>query len=124
LNGNAYQYSLLYWFTKVIQQRNIIGINIEAIYSGTRSKNSRILDMFKQLTAGEIGFSEAVRSEVLMEITGFNPLKTNNIDNTLDLLTYAPRVLSEMAHYLLVNGEVAEKVEVISAAESANRCTF
>jgi hypothetical protein len=80
--------------------------------------------MFKQLTAGEIGFSEAVRSEVLMEITGFNPLKTNNIDNTLDLLTYAPRVLSEMAHYLLVNGEVAEKVEVISAAESANRCTF
>ena len=78
----------------------IIGINFAEIYSGHRSKNSRILDMFKQLLASEQYLSQAVRPQVFNQITSFNPVKTNNVDGILDLITYAPKVLEIYGEYI------------------------
>lgn len=106
IEANAYQYSLLYWFDFICKELRIQGIHCEPIYSGKLNKNSRILTMFKQYRAGEIFVHRNCVAQVHMQIAGFRPLKSDNIDNTLDLLTYAPRVIEEfsalMASYTVV----------------------
>lgn len=100
--SNAYQYSLLYWFNQVISQLGLTeaGFHCLEVYSGQRSKNSRILDMFKSLLKGEILLSNATRAQTFSQITGFNPLKTNNVDGILDCHTYAPKVLELYGEFI------------------------
>ena len=110
VESNAYQYSLLYWFEHICNQMGIIGIESVPIYSGTRSKNARILEMFKAYAAGEIFVHEKARAAVHTQITGFNPLRRDNTDGLLDLLTYAPRVINEFGEYV-VSGNIIESQE-------------
>ena len=113
IESNAYQYSLMYWTKTVFEQLGITGIQVVDIYTGQKSKNSRILEMFKQLIpaknviAGpaqpDIVLHPEVKAQVTDEIIGFNPLKNNNRDNILDCLTYAPRVMAEFGHMIAIN---------------------
>ncbi len=100
VESNAYQYSHLYWFNFICQQKGIQGIDCVDIYSGQASKNSRILTMFKALLAKEIWLAQATRAQVFSQIVPFNPIKTNNTDGILDLLTYAPRVIELYGEYI------------------------
>jgi hypothetical protein len=113
IESNAYQYSHLYWFNHITQQRGIIGINAVDIYSGSMSKNARILSMFKTLLAGEQYLSGGVRGQVCAQIVSFNPLKTNNTDGILDCITYAPKVLELYGEYI-VSGLTIEMQEFAS----------
>jgi len=45
-----------------------------------------------------------------MQITQFNPLKRDNTDGLLDLLTYAPLVVQEFGEYV-VQGNIVESQE-------------
>lgn len=103
VEANAYQYSHLYWFNKTCNERGIVGITCADIYSGSGSKNSRILTMFKGLVGKEPEqyLAESVRAQVFSQITSFNPLKTTNVDGILDLLAYASRVIAEYGEYIL-----------------------
>src|SRR6185312_4823169 len=96
--GTGYQATLLYWFNFVTQQLGIYGLDFVEMYPGTKSKNSRILSMFKALQSGELFIAPECRAVVQNEAVSFNPLRKDNIDNILDLLTYAPRVLHEYGH--------------------------
>lgn len=89
----AYQHTLLYWFEEVCKQLNIQGIQCVDVYPGVKSKNYRISNMCKELTAGEIILHPSVRSVVAHQIANWNPMKRVNQDDVLDLLTYAPKVL-------------------------------
>lgn len=100
IESNAYQYTLNYWFTYICAQRGIIGIEAVEVYSGAYSKNSRILNMFKQLLAGEIRIHPKCTGAVNLQITSFNPLKRDNTDGLLDCLTYAPKVIELYGHLL------------------------
>jgi len=104
--ANAYQYSLLYWFDFICNQLGIQGIECVPIYSGSRSKNARILDMFKAYAAGEVFIYGAPRLSAHLQITQFNPLKRDNTDGILDLLTYAPRVIQEFAEFIVCNNMI------------------
>lgn len=108
VEGNAYQSTLCYWFKFIMAQMGVTGITVVDINSGRNSKNSRILTMFKQLTAGELYLHPRVKAAVYTQITSFNPLKTDNADGILDCLTYAPKVLTEFAEYL-ENGTLIEQ---------------
>ena len=99
----AYQYSLNYWCNYICEQEGIQGFRFEPIYPGRMSKNSRILTMFKSYLKGEIFVHSQAKSLVHDQIRSFNPMKTNNVDNTLDLLTYAPRVIEEMGEMLKIS---------------------
>lgn len=110
IESNAYQYTLKYWFEFICQQRGIIGIEPVEIYSGSFSKNSRILTMFKQLLAGEIYVHPDCVAAVNMQITQFNPLKRDNTDGLLDLLTYSPKVI-ELYGNLLISSTILEEQE-------------
>lgn len=111
VEANAYQYSLLYWFDFICQQLGIIGIEAVPIYSGVRSKNARILEMFKGYAKGEIFVLEEAKLAVHMQITSFNPLRRDNTDGLLDLLTYAPRVVQEYGEYV-ISSNIMESQEL------------
>jgi len=110
IESNAYQYSLNYWFEFICLQRGITGIECAPIYSGPRSKNSRILDMFKALFSKEIYYHSETSGPVNLQISQFNPLKTNNVDGILDLLTYSLRVVAELGEQLIA-GDIIEMQE-------------
>lgn len=114
VEANAYQHSLLYWFEQISIQLGITGIQFVPIYSGSLSKNTRIVTMFKQLTSGEILLHPNVRAKVLHQVTQFKPLQRNNVDGILDLLTYAPRVQTEMGGLIVINNPLQEDSEASS----------
>ena len=110
VEANAYQYSLLYWFEFICKQLGIAGIEAVPIYSGVKNKNARILTMFKAYAAGEFFIHNDCKLDVHMQITQFNPLKSDNTDGILDLLTYAPRVVQEFGEYV-ISGNIVESQE-------------
>jgi hypothetical protein len=101
IESNAFQYVLGWIMKQALERYGIQGIQVVDIYSGQMSKNSRILTMFKQLLAGEIYISSACKVPVFSQIVSFNPLKTNNTDGILDLLTYAPRVVEMYGEFII-----------------------
>ena len=107
--GVAYQYSLLYWFNFICQQLGIIGFEFLPIYPGGSSKNARILQMLKSYAKGEIYIDDSCKPDVHYEISQFNPLKTNNTDNILDLLCYAPRCIAEFGEYIIASNIIEEQ---------------
>jgi hypothetical protein len=106
----AYQASLCYWFNFICQQIGIIGVEVVEIYPGGSSKNSRILSMLKSYAAGEIDVDDHCKAEVHLEITQWNPLKTDNTDNILDLLCYMPKVIELFGEYI-VNMSIIQQQE-------------
>lgn len=101
VESNAYQYTFLYWFNFICQQMGISGLFCVEVYSGTLSKISRILHMFKELKSGEIYYHPRTKPLVNSQITQFNPIKNNNTDGILDLLTYAPKVMDMYGEYIV-----------------------
>lgn len=96
----AYQATLAYWFGFICQQAGIAGIEAVEVYPGGFSKNSRILTMLKSYAAGEIFVAPECKAEVHTQITQFNPLKQDNVDDVLDLLCYAPKVIELYGEYV------------------------
>lgn len=103
IESNAYQYSLKFWMDKYKDRLGLHELRVEPIYSGARSKNSRILDMFKSLLSGEILIHPKAWPLAANQIVAFNALKTNNVDGILDCITYVPKALTEFSHYITVN---------------------
>lgn len=110
VEANAYQSTLAYWFKFIMEQAGIEGIEVIPIYSGSTSKNSRILTMFKSLMAGELILHPKFRPAAILQITSFAPLRTDNTDGILDCLTYMTRILVEFAD-ALANSTVIEMQE-------------
>lgn len=110
IESNAYQYSLLYWFNFICQQMGVQGIEPVEVYSGSSSKNSRILAMFLQLLKGETWIHPDCVPAAYLQITQFNPMKRDNTDGILDLLTYAPKVIELYGHQL-INSNIIESQE-------------
>ena len=116
IESNSYQYTLKWWADEICRQLGIVGIHFVDIYSGKMSKVTRILNMFKLYIKGDIWVHPRCRSQVHAQISGFNPLKTNNTDGLLDLLTYAPRVIAEFAALLSI--QTLEGMQEFANAES------
>lgn len=114
----AYQSTLAYWFQYFCQQRGIYGIEAVEVYPGGYSKNARILTMLKSYAAGELFVSYDCRAEVHLQITQWNPLKKDNVDDVLDLLCYAPKVIEMYGEYVIAYTTIVqqdgESIEVLS----------
>lgn len=119
----AYQASLCYWFGFICKQLGITGIDVVEIYTGGYSKNHRILTMFKQLPTGEIEIHPKVFPEVSVEILGFNPLKTDNTDNILDLLAYATKAVELYGDIMVVWNDISTQ-EFEGAKVIDDNCSF
>jgi len=106
IESNAYQYTLKFWFEHICNQLGIQGIEAVEVYSGSLSKNSRILTMFKSYTSGEFYVHPRCKAAAHLQISQFNPLKRDNTDGILDLLTYAPRVIEMYGEYVMSLGTI------------------
>lgn len=123
IESNAFQYSLNYWFNFIAQQKGIVGLRPEPIYSGMISKITRILTMFKELMSGEIGIGSEAQSQVFSQILEYKPLRRDNSDGILDLLAYAPRVIAEfgplIASSMILQMQEVNSIPVRSELETA-----
>lgn len=112
IEGTAYQYSLKYWTEQIFTQLGLHGILVLDIYTGKLSKNTRILSMFKQLVPDSesriprLLLHPETRAHVASRITQFNPLRTNNTDNVLDLLSMGMKVMADHSHLIAINSPV------------------
>lgn len=128
IEANAYQYTLKYWSELICAQLGIQGIQFIDIYSGKSSKISRILNMFKAYKAGEIYVAPDCVTQVHHQIRGYNPLKANNVDDVLDLMTYAPKVIETygaLLSTLTIEGDQLMSAELADAekySELTNSC--
>ena len=109
IESNAFQYSLLYWFNFICSQMNVTGIEPVEVYSGSNNKASRILAMFMQLLRGETWIHPDCVPHVYLQISQFNPLRRDNTDGLLDLLTYAPKVLELYGHQIASTNVINEQ---------------
>lgn len=119
----SYQYTLLYWFQFISAQMGISGIEFVEIPSGHYSKNSRILGMFKALKAAELYYHPRVASQVNFQITQFNPLKKDNIDGILDLLTYMQKMIDMYSHYIISLNEISYQ-EFVAIEVLPDNCVY
>jgi len=101
IENYAYQASLGQWFEKYLDDLGIEDISIVLVNRGAQSKNSAILSTLKECMTGPKGeppqllLSNEVRPIVYNEIAEFDPIKSDNIDNNLDVLSYMNRVKLE-----------------------------
>ena len=109
IESNAFQYSLLYWFNFITAQMGVQGIEPVEVYSGSQNKNARILAMFLQLLKGELWIHPNCVPASHLQISQFNPLRRDNTDGLLDLLTYAPKVLELYSHQLVSSSIIMEQ---------------
>lgn len=119
----AYQGALLNYFNRIITDMQITGIQMVPCYPRGRSKNSRIVDYIKRLLTNLDHLHPEVRLEVLMLITRFKPLKTDNEDDELDSASYGNEVLQEHWHEITYNARTFDaqvnKAHVWSVEESS-----
>lgn len=125
VESNAYQYSLLYWFQFIGAQLGVAGIECVPVYSGSLTKNTRILNMFKELLSSELLIHPEAKSQVWHQISSFNPLRRDNTDGILDCLTYAVRVISEFGQYIAALTSLGEQEHNnVKVWEVTDNCTF
>lgn len=121
----AYQASLLFWFSKVCQDNGIEGFQFHPLNVQGRSKNAKIMDSLKELSKGEVQVSDEVRPLLVNEIIKFQPLKKNNQDTCLDLLTFCKKVVEQYRDlmYMPYEAEV-QAIALAAPREEHENCTF
>ena len=119
----AYQSTLKYWFDFICAQAGITGFEAVEIYPGGYAKNSRILAMFKNYSKGDIWVHPSLVALVHIQIVQWNPLRRDNTDDILDLLTYMPKVVELYGAYIVSMG-VIEDQEHLAAKVLENNAAF
>lgn len=114
----AYQSTLMFWMNMRLQQLGLTNIKILSINPRGNAKNYRIGEMLKQLTAQKqkIWVHRQVRSLVVHQITYYDPVKTNNKDDILDIMAYFYQVIAQYATDILLVIDLA--AESVSASFS------
>lgn len=99
----AYQESLCFWMEHYKNKLGLQGLRVLTVNPAGIAKNSRILAMTKSLTAtsNRIWLHKDLRSIVVHQLIYWNPLKTHNKDDVIDILAYAQKIIIEHGIILL-----------------------
>lgn len=114
VESTAYQQSLLYWFSEISTELGIQGLHFVELYRTQSSKNSMINDALKALQQKELGLHPSVKNIVTSQIVNWKPMKRDNVDNILDLLTY-PMQMIEKYGYLIGTEMDADSLQAQTA---------
>jgi hypothetical protein len=121
----AYQATLAYWINYFAKELGISGINVIELYPKAGTKNARIYGTLKSMAKAnpddmEILVHKDVRDEFVDQAVNWNPLKTDNRDDMLDIPTYIPQILVEHAGALMRVTELAQPHNVVEAVTAAD----
>lgn len=105
------QYTYLYWFNAICQQRGIQGLQPVELLPGMISKPARIMSMFKSYLTGELKVHPSCVPIVHPQVVQYNPLKRDNVDGILDCLAYAPIMMNTYGGLILM-GAIVEMQEI------------
>lgn len=99
----AYQATLVFWINEAKLRYGLSGIRVLEIYPGMNTKNSRIINALKLLTApaATLMLHPRVKSTVLHQIVHWNPFRKHNVDDILDLLAYGYPAIQQFGMTLL-----------------------
>lgn len=116
----AYQATLVYWMNQAKLRHGLTGLRVLEIYPGVALKNSRIISALKQLTAPDkqLSLHPRVKSQVIHQIVHFNPLRSRNADDILDLLAYAYPAIQQFGMMLLKPFEITANESSATFADS------
>lgn len=103
--STAYQETLLYWMDLYCRQQSIEGIELAELHTGRQSKNERILESFQQANRKELGFTRETVTQWLSYVMLFDPKRTDNIDDVLDVVCYMPKVYLQYSQFMSIAGE-------------------
>lgn len=103
VEGVAYQSTLLFWFEQFCEQEGITGFYFVELSPKGQAKNNRIKRGLLRLLSSEIYLHPAIRSQVLHQITEWNPLKINNKDDIIDPLGYVEEVMRDYPEFIVKN---------------------
>jgi hypothetical protein len=125
VESNAYQFTLLFWFSQVCLQRGITGIELCELHTYAYSKNSRIKAVLPKLLRSEILLHPEVRSSVVFQIIHWNPLSIDNADDILDTLTFIEEMLQSYSQFCVdMNWIDQESQNVRSLSEDEMSLAF
>jgi hypothetical protein len=81
--------------------------------------------MLKELLTGVVQLGAKVRSLVINEIVNWNPLRNDNVDNKLDVVAYAMKMIEGYGHLMEFDGSLQEQ-EIAGAVvmEVSDNCSF
>ena len=103
VEGVAYQSTLLFWFEQFCEQEGITGFYFVELSPKGQAKNNRIKRGLLRLLSSEIYLHPSIRSQVLHQITEWNPLKINNKDDIIDPLGYVEEVMRDYPEFIVKN---------------------
>lgn len=103
VEGVAYQSTLLFWFDHYCEQKGITGFYFVELSPKGQAKNNRIKRGLLRLLSSEIYLHPSIRSQVLHQITEWNPLKINNKDDIIDPLGYVEEVMRDYPEFIVKN---------------------
>jgi hypothetical protein len=114
----AYQATLAFWISEAKQRYGLSGLRVLEIYPGMNNKNSRIINALKLLISEgrQLQVHPRCKSQVIHQIVHWNPIRSRNIDDILDLLAYAYPAIQQFGIMLLKPFEVT----TVSAASFAD----
>ena len=104
----AYQSTLCFWIDEAKRRYGIPDLRVLEIYPGSTAKNARILNALKQLVAPDktLQAHPRIKSALVHQIVHFNPIRTRNTDDLLDLLAYGYPAIAQYGILLLKPFEV------------------
>ncbi len=117
VEGVAYQSTLAYWIDFWAKEFGLNDFQILEVYPKAGSKNARIYNTLKTMAKenpdnAEILVHKSVRSRFVAQAQMWNPLKTDNVDDVLDLPTYCHQIMLEhganLMRYFELNTNQAE----------------
>jgi hypothetical protein len=103
VEGVAYQSTLLFWFEHFCEQEGITGFYFVELSPKGQAKNNRIKRGLLRLLSAEIYLHPSIRSQVLHQITEWNPLKINNKDDIIDPLGYVEETMRDYPEFIVKN---------------------
>lgn len=117
----AYQATLGYWIKYFAKELGIDGLVILEVYPKAGAKNSRIYATLKTMAKenpdnAEILVHASVRNTFVDQAIAWNPMKTDNKDDILDLPTYIPQILLEHSGALLRVTELSQPQNLVEAS--------
>lgn len=103
VEATAYQATLVFWMDMYRRQRGLLGLRVLEIYPGIAAKTTRIINMLKLVTADskQLFIHPDVKSLFVHQVTHWNPLRSKNVDEVLDIAAYAHPAITQFGVTLM-----------------------
>lgn len=92
VEDNGPQGALTQWFEYWMQEKGITGIEVLGINKGKMSKTAAIIEYMKILLAKQQLLTKEISAHVFHQIEHYDPTRTNNVDDVLDVGGYGSRI--------------------------------